>query len=277
MNTEPMYHNSMHSKRGVTLIEIMVALTIMAVIAGIAIPTFMYIQRRAELTAIRETVKNTQGAVVDFKQQYGSIPVTDGSGGGSATTASVSFSAQDVTDSCNGAAFAVAGNANALSNAIRLDMVFRAMNPDWTFFNTSLCDPSVTLTPQTNPIVFDVATKRFKTSPVDRAVTAADSNLGAPRLECSRVTGVPNEYNNNYYIAGDQAATAAFANGTKIIELIIENGSQKLLNELSEALSPEIPVTALTTAVGHSVGRVKATRLDANSRCTIRIFCCTAN
>ena len=66
-------------------------------------------------------------------------------------------------------------------------------------------------------------------------------------------------------------------NGTKIIELIIENGSQKLLNELSEALSPEIPVTTLTAAVGHTVGRVKASRLDANSRCTIRIFCTTAN
>jgi prepilin-type N-terminal cleavage/methylation domain-containing protein len=74
MNTTP----TTHRRGGFTLVEIMVAITIIAILAAIAVPAITNAITQGRHAAIRMEVSSLDDAAQKYQQKYGSFP-PDGS------------------------------------------------------------------------------------------------------------------------------------------------------------------------------------------------------
>jgi len=67
-------------RRGFTLVEIMVSVTILGILIAIAVPTYRHFQRRAENTTFVNNLRIFSQAFETFAMKYGAWPPTAGPG-----------------------------------------------------------------------------------------------------------------------------------------------------------------------------------------------------
>lgn len=236
------------SKAGLTLIEIMIALAIIAIFAAVAIPVFSYVRKRAAVSAIHEYVTNCASVLTAYKEQYGAIPVT-----ANLTTADITaLQGTDVTLAANG-------------DNVRLEMVLAASEPGWKWFDTGLTEQ---VTPVPNQSVsFNLQTKKFNGT----ASVTAGSYATYPRLECTRVAAA-----DQFNLAGNGAIPL----GTKIVQLVIPSVDAEVAENVINKFNPQFYTPNAThtqaqkeTALAAVNGVVKVGTFDATTHLTdLRIY-----
>ncbi len=86
-----LYRHLHKEEKGFTLVELMVVIIILAVLTGIAVPSYMALRNRARIQATRSEMQNIATAIAIFEADTGSFPV--------ATTAAALETALEGADS----------------------------------------------------------------------------------------------------------------------------------------------------------------------------------
>jgi general secretion pathway protein G len=71
------FYNRIYRKdKGFTLVELMVVIIILAVLTGIAIPSYLALRDRAKIQATRSEMQNIATAIAVYEADIGSYPAT---------------------------------------------------------------------------------------------------------------------------------------------------------------------------------------------------------
>ena len=71
------FYRNLHKKeKGFTLVELMVVIIILAVLTGIAIPSYLALRNRARIQATRSEMQNIATAIAIYEADTGGLPAT---------------------------------------------------------------------------------------------------------------------------------------------------------------------------------------------------------
>ena len=71
-----LYRNLHKKEKGFTLVELMVVIIILAVLTGIAIPSYLALRNRARIQATRSEMQNIGTAISIYEADTGNLPAT---------------------------------------------------------------------------------------------------------------------------------------------------------------------------------------------------------
>ncbi|MEI6232622.1 MAG: type II secretion system protein [Planctomycetota bacterium] len=72
--------NSTHSPRGFTLLELLIVISIIAILSAALFPVFGYMRKRAQMMQARKTMDTLDMAITDYRKDFNAFP-PDNSGG----------------------------------------------------------------------------------------------------------------------------------------------------------------------------------------------------